>query len=135
MRYGVSPLPADMADRYVEEMGEIGAELGVTEPPQNRHDLRIRLQTYRSELAASPDTHETVRFLAFPPLSLAARAPYGVVFAAASSMLPRFARRQLRLPVVPLAEPLAIRPAATLLLRTIGWALGEHPARRAAQPA
>ena len=135
MRYGVSPLPADMADRYVQEMGEIGAELGVVEPPQNRHDLRTRLQSYRSELAASPDTHETVRFLAFPPLSLAARAPYGVVFAAATSMLPRFAQRQLRLPVVPLAEPLAIRPAATLLLRTIGWALGEHPARRAAQQA
>jgi uncharacterized protein (DUF2236 family) len=135
MRYGSEPLPSGMADRYVAEIGEIGAELGVIEPPQNRQDLRERLQSYRSELAVSADTHETVRFLAFPPLSFVARAPYGVVFAAATSMLPGFAQRQLRLPVVPLTEPLAIRPAATLLLRTIGWALGEHPARLAARQA
>jgi hypothetical protein len=28
----------------------------------------------------------------------------------------------------PLFEPVAIRPAATVLLRSIGWALGTHPA-------
>lgn len=135
MRYGAEPLSPDMADRYVAEIGEIGAELGVVDPPQNRQELRERLQSYRAELVASADTHETVRFLAFPPLAVAARAPYGIVFAAAASMLPRFARRQLRLPVLPLTEPFAIRPAATLLLRTIDWALGEHPARAAARNA
>ena len=36
-------------------------------------------------------------------------------------MLPRFARRMLLLPVAPGAESLAIRPAATALLRTMGW--------------
>ena len=135
MRYGAEPLGSGVADRYVAEIGEIGAELGVIDPPQNRQQLRERLQDYRPELAASADTHETVRFLAFPPLALAARAPYGIVFAAAASMLPGFARRQLRLPVLPLTEPLAIRPAATVLLRTIGWALGEHPARAAVRNA
>lgn len=135
MRYGAEPLAPGVADRYVGEIGEIGAELGVIDPPQSRQELRVRLQSYRLELATSADTHETVRFLTFPPLSLGARGPYGVVFAAAASMLPGFARRQLRLPLLPLAEPFAIRPAATLLLRTIGWALGEHPARAAAQDA
>ena len=34
----------------------------------------------------------------------------------------------LLLPVAPGAESLAIRPATTALLRTMGWALGDHPA-------
>lgn len=135
IRYGTEPLDAGMADRYVAEIGEIGAELGVIDPPRSRAELRDRLQSYRPELATSAATHETVRFLALPPVSWAARPAYGVVFAAAASMLPGFARRQLRLPVLPFAEPIAIRPAATALLRTLGWALGEHPARVAARGA
>lgn len=131
LRYGREPLGPDVADRYVAEVGEIGAELGVEDPPQTRAELRARLISYRDELAVSADTRETVRFLAFPPLRVSARPAYGVVFAAAASMLPGFARRDLRLPVPPLAEPFAIRPAATVLLRTLGWALGEHPAKAA----
>jgi uncharacterized protein (DUF2236 family) len=129
LRYGDGDLSDDLADRYVAEIGEIGAALGVEAPPQSRAELRERLQSYRPELAATRDTRETVRFLAFPPaFPLAARAPYGVLFGAAVTMLPGFAQRMLRLPVVPLSEPLVVRPAATALLRTIGWALGEHPA-------
>lgn len=135
LRYGREPLEPRVADRYVAEVGEIGAELGVVDPPQTRAELRQRLISYRPELAVSADTRETVRFLAFPPLRLATRAAYGVVFAAAASMLPGFARRDLRIVILPLAEPLAIRPAATVLLRTLGWALGEHPARVAVRAA
>lgn len=135
LRYGATRLEAGAADRYVAEIGEIGAELGVVDPPRSRLELRDRLRSYRPELATSTATHEIVRFLAFPPLRAAARPAYGLVFAAAASMLPGFARRQLRLPVLPFAEPLAIRPAVTGLLRTIGWALGEHPARVAARHA
>ena len=76
-----------------------------------------------------------MRFLVVPPLPIAARAPYGVLFGAAATMLPAFARRMLLLPVPPLSEPLVVRPAATALLRTIGWALGEHPAAAAARDA
>lgn len=133
LRYGKDRIDATTADRYVAQIGEIGGELGVIDPPQNRAELRERLISYRPELAASADTHETVRFLAFPPLAVAVRPAYGVVFAAAASMLPGFVRRELRLPVLPLTEPLAIRPAANVLLRTLGWALGEHPARIAAR--
>ncbi|MEM9465200.1 MAG: oxygenase MpaB family protein [Actinomycetota bacterium] len=133
LRYGDGPLSDTLADRYVAEIGEIGAALGVEEPPQTRDELRTRLQSYRSELVADRDTRETVRFLVFPPsLPIAARAPYGVLFGAAVTMLPRFAQRMLRLPVPPLSEPLVVRPAATALLRTIGWALGDHPATRSA---
>ena len=131
-RYGDGPLDDALADRYVAEIGEIGAALGVEEPPQNQAELRERLRSYRPELASGRDTRETVRFLAFPPgLPLAARAPYGVLFSAAATMLPRFAQRMLLLPVPPLSETLVVRPATTALLRTIGWALGEHPAAQA----
>ena len=129
LRYGDRPLSDDLADRYVAEIGEIGAALGVEAAPQSRAELRARLQDYRPELRATRDTRETVRFLAFPPaLPVAARAPYSVLFGAAVTMLPPFAQRMLLLPVPPLTEPLVVRPAATVLLRTIGWALGDHPA-------
>lgn len=134
-RYGSGPLEDAVADAYVAQIGGIGGALGVIDPPQNRAELRDRLISYRPELAATRDTRDTVRFLALPPLPLAARAPYGVLFGAAVSMLPGFARRMVRLPVVPGVEPLAIRPAATVMLRTLGWALGEHPATEAARTA
>ena len=134
-RYGATPLPDHLADEYVAQIGEIGEALGVIDPPQNRAELRERLISYRPELEATRDTRETVRFLVAPPLPLASRAPYGVLFSAAVATLPGFVRRKLWLPVAPGVETFAIRPAATALLRTIGWALGEHPAAAAARAA
>lgn len=134
-RYGAEPLATGADDRYIDEMAEVAQRLGVVDPPRSRAALRRILSSYRPELEVGRQARDTVRFLAWPPLPLVARPAYGVVFAAASSMLPPFARRRLRLPVAPLAEPLAIRPAATVLLRTLGWALGDHPSRQAAGPA
>ncbi|MEM8707508.1 MAG: oxygenase MpaB family protein, partial [Actinomycetota bacterium] len=118
---------------YVAEIAEVGEALGVIDAPRSQAELRERLISYRPELKATRDTRETVRFLVVPPLPLAARAPYGVLFGAATAMLPRFARRMLLLPVAPGVESLAIRPATTALLRTMGWALGDHPAVEAAR--
>ena len=42
-RYGATPLPEGVADTYVAEIGEIGAALGVIDPPQNQAELRERL--------------------------------------------------------------------------------------------
>lgn len=127
LRYGSTALPDGHADRYVDEMAEIGRRLGVENPPTDVAGLRARLWSFRPELDVNHQARETVRFLAWPPLPLSARAPYGVVFGAAVGLLPGFARRMLRLPLPPLVEPIAIRPAATVLLRTVGWALGTHP--------
>jgi uncharacterized protein (DUF2236 family) len=124
-RYGVPRLTAGAQDRYVDEMAIIAEKLGAIDGPRSRAELRATLEDFRPELAVGPQARETLRFLAWPPLPLAIRPTYGVVFAAAASMLPGFARRMLWLPVAPLAEPLAIRPAATALMRTLGWALGE----------
>lgn len=130
-RYGAVALSAGAGDRYVDEMALVAERLGVVGAPRNRSELRSVLQGFRSELTVGRQARDTVRFLAFPPLPLTTRPTYALVFAAAVSMLPRFARRMLWLPVAPLAEPLAIRPAATVLVRTLGWALGEHPAKTA----
>ena len=126
-RYGANPLPAGSDDRYVAEMAEIGHRLGVEHPPIDVAGLKARLWAFRSELAVNHQAREAVRFLSWPPLPLAARPAYGLVYGAAVGLLPGFARRMLNLPMPPLIEPIAIRPAATVLLRTIGWALGSHP--------
>ena len=114
-------------------MAEIGRRLGVEHPPTDLAGLKARLWAYRPELEVGEQASTTIRFLSWPPLPLTARAPYAVVFGAAVGLTPAFARRMLRLPMPPLVEPMAIRPAATLLLRTIGWALGSHAALEARQ--
>lgn len=126
-RYGATPLSQGAGDRYVDEMAVIAEKLGVPRPPRCRRTLAAALDGYRAEHHVGRQARDTVRFLTWPPLPLAARPTYGLVFAAAVSMLPAHARRQLLLPVAPLAEPFAIRPAATVLMRTLGWALGPHP--------
>ena len=128
MRYGTTELTRGTPDRYIGEMATIATKLGVVDPPASRAELREQLEAFRPELAIGRQARETVRFLAWPPLPLATRPVYGLVFPAAVSMPPGFARRLLWLPAAPLAEPLAIRPAATVLMRTLGWALGRHPA-------
>ena len=140
VRYGASPLPDGAPDRYVAEMGEVGRRLGVKSPPVDVASLKARLWAFRAELAVNHQARDAVRFLIWPPTPAAARGPYLVLFAAAVGLLPGFARRMLRLPLTPLAEPVLIRPAATLLLRTIGWALAapapSHPvpSQAAAEP-
>ena len=131
-RYGATPLSAGAGDRYVEEMAVVAEKLGVRRAPRSLDDLAAVLHSYRPEYHIGSQARETVRFLAWPPLPLATRPAYGLAFTAAVSMLPRHARRALRLPLAPLAEPFAIRPATTVLMRTLGWALGEHPSASAA---
>jgi hypothetical protein len=47
-------------------------------------------------------------------------------------MLPRSVRRQLWLPVPPAVEPLVVRPAATVLVRAVGWVMAGYPSGPAA---
>lgn len=132
-RYGrVHLAPAD-ADRYVAELAQIGRLLGMTAAPMSVAELDATLDRYRPELHVGAHAREAQRFLLWPPLPLPARAPYGLLFGAAVGLLPRWARRMLRLPSAPGAGPLVVRPAAGLLLRTLGWALGDPVNRSAAQ--
>lgn len=121
-RYGDGRLTDAEKDSYVEEMAQVALRLGAEGVPRSVQELNICLESFRPELEASPAAHRTVRFLLVPPdLPVLGRIPYAVLFAAAAASLPGYAKRMLRLPVIPLAEPLAVRPAALVLTRSLGW--------------
>jgi uncharacterized protein (DUF2236 family) len=121
-RHGSSRLTDEEEDRYVLQSAVVSRGIGATHLPETVDRLRACLDAYRSELESTPEARAAVRFLAFPPhFPLLGRAPYGVLFASAAASLPAYAQRMLRLPVLPLADPLLVRPAASLLARGLGW--------------
>jgi uncharacterized protein (DUF2236 family) len=122
-QFGVQPLDQAGRDGYVADMAVIGAELGVPDPPRTEAELADRIHGYRGELAATNQAREAAWFLLLrPPLPVVARAPYGVLAAAAVSLLPGWARRPLRLPRLPVTETVLVRPAGQAMTRAIRWA-------------
>lgn len=122
--YGSAPLDQAGRDDYVADTARVAAALGVLDPPRTEAELRSRLAGYRSELSSTEAAREAARFLLItPPLSLLARAPYGVLAASAVSMLPPWARLPLRLPYLPPLEATAIRLSGRVLVSGIRWAL------------
>jgi uncharacterized protein (DUF2236 family) len=129
-RYGSTQLDQAGRDGYVADMARIGAALGVPDPPMTQASLVERIEAYRGELAATPQSREAARFLLLqPPLSPLALAPYEVLAAAAVSSLPGWARGLLRLPRLPVTEALLVRPAGRAMVQAIRWATsGPRPA-------
>jgi len=122
-RFGSSRLDQAGRDGYVADMARIGAELGVPDPPFTQAELAGRIGAYRGELAATPQSREAARFLLLqPPLPAIALAPYGMLAAAAVSLLPGWARQLLRLPRLPVTETLLVRPAGQAMIQAIRWA-------------
>jgi uncharacterized protein (DUF2236 family) len=122
--YGVRPLDEAGCDAYVADTAIIALALGVPDPPRTRAELEAMLRDYRPELRATPDALAAARFLVRnPPLPLLARGPYAVLAAAAIAELPAWARRELRLPRLPGAEPVLVRPAGHAIVSVIRWAL------------
>ncbi len=120
--FGTRPLDQAGRDGYVADMARIGIELGVPDPPRTQAELADRISGYRAELAATAEAREAARFLLLrPPLPAVARAPYGVLAAAAVSLLPEWARRPLRLPRLPVTETVLIRPAGHAMTQAIRW--------------
>jgi uncharacterized protein (DUF2236 family) len=126
-RYASAPLSDDEADQYVAEMARVARLLGSETPPESVDQLADTLRAFRPELHAGRQARDAVRWLLVPPLPLVARPPYGVVASAAISLLPRWSRRMLWLPVAPGVEPFVVRPAATALVRVLGWAMTQPP--------
>ena len=131
-RFGTRPLDQAGRDGYVADMARIGAELGVPDPPCTEAELADRIAGYRTELAATAEAREAARFLLLsPPLPAVARAPYGMLAAAAVSLLPGWARRPLRLPRLPVTETMLVRPAGHAMVRAIRWATSAPPPAKA----
>jgi uncharacterized protein (DUF2236 family) len=121
--FGSRPLDQAGRDGYVADMAKIGAELGVPDPPRTEAGLADRIEAYRTELAATAHAREAARFLLIqPPLPVIARPPYGVLAAAAVSLLPGWARRPLYLPRLPVTETVLVRPAGHAMVQAIRWA-------------
>jgi uncharacterized protein (DUF2236 family) len=128
-RFGARPLDQAGRDGYVADLARIGAALGVPDPPRTEAELAARIARYRPELGATAQAREAARFLLLnPPLPLVARPPYGVLAAAAVSLLPWWARWHLRLPALPVAEAAVVRPAGHALVHAIRWATTAPPA-------
>ncbi|HJY68795.1 MAG TPA: oxygenase MpaB family protein [Streptosporangiaceae bacterium] len=122
--FGTRPLDQAGRDGYVADMARIGTEIGVPEPPRTEAELAERIRAYRPELAATAEAREAARFLLLrPPLPVLARAPYGVLAAAAVSLLPGWARRPLYLPRLPVTETVLVRPAGRTMVHAIHWAI------------
>ena len=131
-RFGAQPLDQSGRDGYVADLARIGAELGVADPPRTEAELADRISQYRTELQGTAEARAAARFLLLsPPLPVIARAPYGVLAAAATSLLPGWARRPLYLPRLPLTEAAVVRPAGHAIVRAIRWAVTPPPSTQA----
>lgn len=129
-RYGAGRLTNAERDQYVDEMAEVARRLGATDVPTNRRELSDSINSYRPECTYGAQAREAIRFLLMPPgVPFVLRGAYGVIGAGAVGLLPGWARRQLWLPLPPGANSLAIRPAATVLTRGIGWLMNGQSAR------
>jgi uncharacterized protein (DUF2236 family) len=129
-RFGADPLDQAGRDGYVADMARIGAGLGIPDPPRTEAELTARINAYRPELAATPQARDAARFLLLhPPLPVIARAPYAVLAAAAVSLLPGWARQQLRLPRLPVSETVLVRPAGHAMIHAIRWAIAPAPSQ------
>jgi uncharacterized protein (DUF2236 family) len=127
-RYGEHKLDEAGCDGYVSDIARVATALGVLDPPRTRAELSAALREYEPETRAIPEALEAARFLiSDPPLPFAARGPYAALAAAAIADLPGWARRDLRLPWLPLAGPVLAPAAGHAIVRTIRWAMRGRP--------
>jgi uncharacterized protein (DUF2236 family) len=123
-RFGAQPLDRAERDAYVADAATVARKLGVVDPPVTEREVRERLAEYRPELRSTTEARAAARFILLsPPLPMLARAPYGLLGAAAVSLLPAWARWPLRVPYLPVTEAVAVRAAGEMLTRTIRWAM------------
>lgn len=123
-RYGAHPLDDAGRDRYVAETAVIARALGVPDPPVTVAALEAELAAYRPELHGTRDARLAARFLLVtPPIPWPARLPYAALAASAVAMLPGWARPELRLPHLPVAEATLVRVAGTSLVKAVRWVM------------
>ncbi len=122
--YGAETLDQESRDGYVADVARVAESLGVVGPPRTEAELCDQLDDYRPELAGTAEARAAARFMLLnPPLPLPARPAYGALAAAAVGLMPRWSRRPLRLPYLPMTEATAVRAAGKLATGTIRWAM------------
>ena len=117
-------LSSDEADEYVAQSGLVAAKLGVLDPPVTTAELEDQLEAFRPILTSSEPARETAELLLRdPPLAGLERVGYAVLAAGAVSLLPVWARSELRLPTFPITDRLLTRSVTRAGLGTLRWAL------------
>jgi uncharacterized protein (DUF2236 family) len=130
--YGKEPLTPEECDSYVAQTAEVARRLGVLDPPLTRAELDARIEAFRPELRGTPEAREAVGYILFrPPIGLAERPAYAALVTAAIGLMPRWSRRPLRLPWLPVTERTVVRALGTLTTGTIRWAMSAHAPRAA----
>jgi uncharacterized protein (DUF2236 family) len=123
-KFGEIELSPGQRDGYVLDMSRIASALGVIDPPTTVAELADQIASYRPELRTSAPARDAARYLLLtPPLPVYQRPIYGLLGAAAVSLMPLWTRFPLRLPWLPVSERAVVRPAAQALTKTLRWAL------------
>jgi uncharacterized protein (DUF2236 family) len=123
-KFGEIELSPEQRDGYVLDMSRIALALGVIDPPTTVAELADQIASYRPELRTSAPARDAARYLLLtPPLPIYQRPIYGLLGAAAVSLMPLWTRFPLRLPWLPVSERTVVRPAAQTLTKTLRWAL------------
>ena len=120
--YGPHPPTPAEADAYLDTMARVALDLGATDVPRSTADLEAYFTGMRPHLRLTPEARAARNFV----LRGVGRWPhevatYGLLIGAAQGVLPGWARRGLRLPVVPAADLLAVRPTVRLLGSAVRW--------------
>ncbi len=119
--FGPRPLSDNEADRFVAEQTRVGALMQAAPLPWRAASLERWVDSH-PDLAPSPGMTDAIEFLKRPPLPVAVRPAYRVLFEGAVATLPPRVRSILDLRVRPGAHRSG--RAATSFLR---WSLGSSP--------
>lgn len=121
-RFGAEPLRGAERDAYVADSAVVARALGVIDPPTTEAGLREQIRAFRPELGSSREAREAARYLLVtPPLPIPGRAAYGLIAAAAVSLMPAWTRWPLRLPWLPVSEATLGRAVGDAVTRTLRW--------------
>ena len=118
--FSTCPIPGG-ADAYIRLWAKSVSPLGLDDVPRDEAGLLACLSGYRGELAVTDETRDVIRWLRRPPLPLASRPVYALLFQSALASLPEEYRRMIGLRSLPLK---VIRPVTTGLLKFMRLAIG-----------
>lgn len=122
-RYGSGTLTPAEADQYVAQAAVPARLLGGRDLPETVDELTAALADYRSELRPTPAARSSARFLLLnPPLPVPLRGGYWMIAMGGVRLLPRWARRDLRLPAIGPARTIE-SAAGQVSTATVRWAM------------
>ena len=98
--YAATPLTDAEADLFVHQTSRAASLLGATDLPHTVQELEQVIEDYRPELESTPAAREATRFMLLnPPVPLVVRPGYALIAAGGVALLPRWARKSLRVPL------------------------------------